>query len=88
MRACEVRLAFDSNLTPMRVKERMPKRLAKAYKVEGLVGGTWKTLVEENENFLRHRVHRFGETEIAALRVTVMATWGDPSARLFEVRVY
>ena len=88
VRACEVRLAFDSNLTPMRVKERMPKRLAKAYKVEGLVGGTWKTLVEENENFLRHRVHRFGETEIAALRVTVTATWGDPSARLFEVRVY
>ena len=86
--AHEVRLTFDTDLTPMRVKVRMPKRLAKAYRVEGLAGGTWRTLAEEQENFLRHRVHPFPEMEITALRVTVEATWGDPSARLFEVRVY
>ena len=84
----EVRLAFDTDLTPMRVKERMPRRLVKVYRIEGLVNGAWKTLAEEGENFLRHRVHRFRETEITALRVTVTATWGDPSARIFEVRVY
>ena len=86
--ASEVRIAFDTDLTPMRVKERMPRRLVKVYRIEGLVNGAWKTLVEEGENFLRHRVHRFRETEITALRVTVTATWGDPSARIFEVRVY
>ena len=86
--ASEVRIAFDTDLTPKRVKERMPGRLAKVYRIEGLVNGAWKTLAEEGENFLRHRVHRFREMEIAALRVTVTATWGDPSARIFEVRVY
>ena len=84
----EVRLAFDSDLTPMRVKERMPRKLAKAYKVEGLVDGVWRPVAEERENFLRHRVHAFCETKISALRVIVTATWGDPSARIFEVRVY
>ena len=86
--ASEVRLAFDSDLTPMRVKERMPGRLVKVYRIEGRVRGVWRTLAEESENFLRHRVHRFRETEITALRVMVTATWGDPSARIFEVRVY
>ena len=79
---------FVAIFSAVLLKERMPKRLAKAYRVEGLAGGTWRTLAEEQENFLRHRVHPFPEMEITALRVTVEATWGDPSARLFEVRVY
>ena len=86
--ASEVRLAFDTDLTPMRVKERMPGRLVKVYRIEGRVRGVWRTLAEESENFLRHRVHRFRETEITALRVMVTATWGDSSARIFELRVY
>ena len=56
--------------------------------VEILVDGKWRMVVEEDENFLRHRIHAFPETEITALRVTVAETWGDPSARLFEIRVY
>ena len=66
----------------------MPKSLAKSYKVEGLVDGAWRTLAEESENFLRHRVHPFPAVEMSALRVTVTETWGDPSARIFEVRLY
>ena len=88
VKAREVRLVFDTNLTPMRVKERMPGRLVKSYAVEILVDGKWRMVVEEDENFLRHRIHVFPETEIAALRVSVAETWGDPSARLFEIRVY
>ena len=79
---------FDSDLTPKRVKERMPGRLVKSYAVEILVDGKWRMVVEEDENFLRYRIHAFPEAEIAALRVTVTETWGDPSARLFEIRVY
>ena len=63
-------------------------RSVKSYAVEILVDGRWRMVVEEDENFLRHRIHAFPETEIAALRVTVTETWGDPSARLFEIRVY
>ena len=88
VKAHEVRLVFDTDLTPKRVKERMPGRLVKSYAVEILVDGKWRMAVEEDENFLRHRIHAFPETEITALRVTVAETWGNPSARLFEIRVY
>ena len=84
----EARLAFDSDLTPMRIKERMPPRLIRAYAVEGLADGKWVALAEEGENFLRHRVHRFAARTVTALRVTVKSTWGDPSARIFEIRAY
>ena len=53
-----------------------------------MAGGSSASIPVKDENFLRHRIHAFPETEIAALRVTVAETWGDPSARLFEIRVY
>ena len=87
--AQEVRLTFDTDLTPSRVAlNPYPKQLAKAYKVEGLVDGAWRMLAEEGDNGLRHRIHRFEACRLMAVRVTVTATWGDPSARIFEVRVY
>jgi hypothetical protein len=87
--AREVRLTFDTDLTPSRVAlNPYPKQLAKAYKVEGLVDGAWRTLAEESDNGLRLRVHRFEACRLESVRVTVTATWGDPSARIFEVRVY
>ena len=84
----EVRLTFDSDLTPMRVKVRMPAKLVKAYVLEGCVDGQWVELAAEKENFLRHRIHRFPAKTVSALRIVVTATWGDPSARIFEVKAY
>ena len=83
----EVRLAFDSDLTPMRAAEH-PKELVRAYTVEGCMHGQWKTLVTVSDNVLRHRIHAIAPVTLSALRVNVTATWGDPSARVFEVRVY
>ena len=85
--AREVRLVFDSDLTPLRAAPH-PKQLVKAYTVEGCVDGTWKTLAAETDNVLRHRIHAFAPATLSALRVTVTKTWGDPSARIFEIRVY
>ncbi len=85
--ARQVRLTFDTDLTPPRVAF-YPKTLVKDYVVEGLVDGAWRKLAEVKRNDLRLRVHDFERTSLEAVRVTVMATWGDPSARLFEVRVY
>ena len=48
--------------------------------------GRWIPLVDERENFLRHRVRRFPARVLLALRVRVNATWGDKIARIFEVR--
>ena len=36
----------------------------------------------------RLAVHGFAPREIAAIRVTVSSTYGDPSARIFEIMAY
>ena len=85
--AKEVRLTFDPELSARHAAVR-PPRLVKAYKVEARVADRWQTLVTVTDNELRHRIHTFPETELTALRVTVTETWGDPSARIFEIRLY
>ena len=52
------------------------------------VGGEWREVLRESGNYQRHRVHRFESVEADTLRLVVTATHGDPSARVFEVRVY
>ena len=87
--AQEVRLTFDTDLTPSRVAlNPFPRVLAKSYEVEGFDGTAWRTLASESQNGLRHRIHRFEACRLTAVRVTVTETWGDPSARIFEIRVY
>lgn len=84
----EVRLTFDSDLTPLH-PAKYPKTLVRKYRVEGRqTDGTWISLVEEDENILRHRVHGFSPKKLTAVRVTVLSTWGDRLARIFEVRIY
>ena len=83
----EVRITFDPNLSTVRASAR-PKELVKSYVLEGLVGGEWKHLASDDNNQLRHRIHRFSMENVEALRVTVKETWGDPSARIFEIRAY
>ncbi len=48
----------------------------------------WMEVVSVKGNFLRLRRHRFTTVEAEALRVTVEATNGDESARIFEIRCY
>jgi len=87
--AREVRLAFDTNLYTSWPERPMPKTLVKSYVVECATGdGPWRVLADETENFLRHRIHGFAAETFDRLRVTMRETWGDPAARLFEVRVY
>ena len=85
--ARQVRLTFDTDLTPTRVAL-YPEQLVKAYTVEGFDGKKWIPLASEQKNDLRLRVHDFDAVRISALRVIVTETWGDPCARIFEVRVY
>ncbi|MBQ7188839.1 MAG: FAD-dependent oxidoreductase [Kiritimatiellae bacterium] len=86
--AREVRLTFDTNLTPTRTPGPMPRELVRAYTVEGWNGTSWKTLAREEDNGLRLRSHLFEPQKISKLRVNVTKTHGDPSARIFEIRVY
>lgn len=83
-----VRLTFDTDLNPKFPAKPVPACCVKDYRVEAFDGTAWQTVVTEKDNFLRHRVHRFAERTASKLRVTVDATNGDPSARMFEIRAY
>ena len=83
----EVRLTFDPELFACNQADRPPE-LVKAYRIEGRIDGTWRLLAQEANNHLRHRIHRFDRLQFEAIRVFVDETWGDPSARIFEIRCY
>lgn len=83
----EVRLTFNSDLMPT-APAFMPEQLVKSYAVEVLVNGAWETVAEETENWRRLAVHRFAARHVTALRVVCRATWGSPSAQIFEIRAY
>ena len=83
----EIRLTFDSDLTPKRACDR-PRTLVRSYRVEGLIDGKWEKLVQKSNNFLRLCVHKITPVSVTSVRVIVDETWGDPSARIFEVRLY
>jgi len=51
-------------------------------------GVDWTVVAEVKGNYQRRRVHRFEPVEATHLRLEVTATNGDPSARLYETRVY
>jgi len=58
------------------------------YCVEARLDGQWRPLAEVNGNYHRRRIHRFETVRSTCLRLTALATNGDPSARIYEVRVY
>ena len=58
----------------------------KDYTVEVFDGRSWLQIADIRDNFMRKRVHTFPEFTVERIRVTVKETWGDPSARITEVR--
>jgi hypothetical protein len=58
----------------------------KDYRVEVFADEEWKLVAEETGNFMRKRNHSFPKCMAEKLRITVLKTCGDPSARITEVR--
>ena len=58
----------------------------KDYKVDTFVDGEWNTVAEVEGNFMRKRTHKFETLTAEKIRVTVLDTWGDKSARIMEIR--
>ena len=83
-----VRLTFDTDLNPKFPVKPVVPQCVKDYRIEVLENGKWVEVVKEHDNFLRHRTHRFPSRTASKLRITIDATNGDPSARVFEVRAY
>ena len=66
-------------------RKEMPKMLAKGFRVEARVGGEWKTVFEDAENWRRLRRIAFDPVEADALRAVVTATWGGDRAHVFAL---
>ncbi|WP_144756648.1 FAD-dependent oxidoreductase [Curtobacterium pusillum] len=62
--------------------------LARDYRVEACVDGTWRELATVTDNRHRHRVHDVAPTRTASLRVVVTATNGSPFVSASAVKVY
>lgn len=58
------------------------------YTLEAHTAAGWQKVVEVRENYVRRRVHRFDPIRASRLRLTVLATNGAATARVYEVRVY
>ena len=82
-----VELVFDTNLEHINI-EKAQEECVKEYVLEGFCGDKTVVLAEETDNYLRFRKHVFPEMELSGLRLTVRATRGDASARVFQVRAY
>ena len=85
-----VQLVFDTQLNRINLVtpgfHRAPE-CVRDYLVEAKVDRDWQELVSITGNYQRRREHVVDEVTATALRVTVTATNGDASARIYGVRL-
>lgn len=60
----------------------------KEYVLEYYDGNNWKKIIEEKDNYVRRRVHKFDTVKADKLRITILSTNGTATARIYEMRVY
>ena len=85
-----VSIVFDTDLANPLVswsgKKPTPARCVKDYTLEIFADGKWVTVAAVTDNFMRKRTHCFDALTAEKIRVTATETWGDPSARIMEIR--
>lgn len=89
MQMNEVQITFDTDCN-RRISLplfRYPE-CVKRYEIAIPRGGAWKTIVQEDDNYARRRVHRVDSVTASRLRINMLETNGSPQARVYEVRVY
>jgi hypothetical protein len=83
-----VYLTFDTDLNERWHKLAQVPQCVRDYEVIVQVDGRWRVVATGKDNFQRRQIHRFERVTTGRLRVNVDATHGDPSARIYEIRVY
>ncbi len=87
----KVEIIFDTDLsltnesTPPFTKH---LKCVRDYHLSALTENGWILLHEERDNYQRSRIHSINTVQATKLRLEVIATHGDPSARIYEMRVY
>ena len=80
-------LTFDTNLDKLVPFGPAPE-CVRDYRVSYHDGERWRDIFDERGNHQRCRRHQFDLIHTGALRLTVLATNGAVSARVYEVRAY
>jgi hypothetical protein len=78
-------------LSPTERCQRLLFRVAeyvKRYEVPVATGAGWKTIVRQEGNYFRRRVHKFDRVHSDRVRINIHETNGAKSARVNEVRIY
>ena len=83
-----VYLTFDTDLSTQITGAAYPKECVKDYELSFWRDGEWIPLAAITGNYQRHRIHRFDTVTAQKLRLTIHATHGSPSARVYEIRAY
>lgn len=85
-----VSLVFNTDMTNPGTywgkKYPMVSTCVKDYNVEVYNGEQWIKVADVKDNFMRKRNHSFDAMTVEKIRVNVLATGGDASARITEVR--
>lgn len=81
-------LTFDTDMNVPFHTEPLVPECVRDYELAYHDGNQWIRLASVTDNFQRRRVHRFDAITTQRLRLTVLATNGSDSARVFEIRVY
>lgn len=87
-----VSIVFDTDMTNpgtcWHAESKTPgvSACVKDYTVEIYNGNAWISVAEVMGNFMRKRTHTFSEIFAEKIRIHVNSTWGDPCARIMEVR--
>lgn len=68
--------------------ERMVPECVRDYTVMLKNGTRWEVVANIRNNYQRRRIHRFPEIEASQVKIVVEGTYGDPSARIYEIRAY
>ena len=84
-------LTFDSDMTNPSVLRPVyndPIQLVTGYNVEVLSGEQWVKVAQVEDNILRRRIHHFESIKTKKVRVNVLASNDNKTARIIEVRLY
>jgi hypothetical protein len=88
VRLSTVYVTFDTDMNaPFHTVPIVPE-CVRDYRLSYFDGSKWIDLVDVTQNFQRRRVHHFPAVVATRLRLTVLATNGASSARVFEIRAY
>jgi len=83
-----VHITFDTSLESRTQDKQFLEVCVKDYELSVLSGGKWVKVAEKKNNFQRHCIHNFKTIKASKLRLTVKATNGAASARVYEIRAY